>query len=226
MKKIGRIRRVGHWLQWGCRVITGIGMTGCALAVALWIASYWWWISFDQIGREVGVLRGILYVSRPNPSPRDGLFAATVSELPPRDTPQRVQDYLVVNKSSVRLSSTAPWVQTTTIPIWIPLALLVVITYGIWWIQHRDRGKRIGLTAGAILLVAELCLGFPCASDIAVYVLLLLPTSFLASGLVSWRIESKRIPPGHCKKCSYNLTGNVSGICPECGTAVEIGEVK
>ncbi len=24
-----------------------------------------------------------------------------------------------------------------------------------------------------------------------------------------------RIPPGHCRKCGYNLTGNVSGRCPE-----------
>ena len=24
-------------------------------------------------------------------------------------------------------------------------------------------------------------------------------------------------PPGHCQKCGYNLTGNVSGVCPECG---------
>lgn len=23
--------------------------------------------------------------------------------------------------------------------------------------------------------------------------------------------------PGHCRACGYNLTGNVSGICPECG---------
>lgn len=30
-----------------------------------------------------------------------------------------------------------------------------------------------------------------------------------------------RIPPGHCKKCGYDLTGNVSGVCPECGTAIE-----
>ena len=28
--------------------------------------------------------------------------------------------------------------------------------------------------------------------------------------------------PGHCPHChcGYNLTGNVSGVCPECGTAV------
>jgi len=31
-----------------------------------------------------------------------------------------------------------------------------------------------------------------------------------------WRGRS-RIPPGHCQNCGYNLTGNVSGICPECG---------
>lgn len=29
------------------------------------------------------------------------------------------------------------------------------------------------------------------------------------------------IPPGHCQKCGYNLTGNASGICPECGTRIE-----
>ena len=25
----------------------------------------------------------------------------------------------------------------------------------------------------------------------------------------------------HCRKCSYDLTGNESGVCPECGTTVE-----
>jgi hypothetical protein len=29
------------------------------------------------------------------------------------------------------------------------------------------------------------------------------------------------IPPGHCQTCGYSLTGNTSGICPECGTAVK-----
>ena len=32
------------------------------------------------------------------------------------------------------------------------------------------------------------------------------------------RVIRGRIPPGHCAKCSYNLTGNTSGVCPECGT--------
>ncbi len=27
----------------------------------------------------------------------------------------------------------------------------------------------------------------------------------------------RRPKPGHCRRCGYNLTGNTSGICPECG---------
>ncbi len=33
-----------------------------------------------------------------------------------------------------------------------------------------------------------------------------------------WWLDRRRIPPGHCRNCGYNLTGNVSGRCPECGT--------
>ena len=36
--------------------------------------------------------------------------------------------------------------------------------------------------------------------------------------LASYR---RRFPGGHCQQCDYNLTGNESGTCPECGTAVD-----
>jgi hypothetical protein len=32
------------------------------------------------------------------------------------------------------------------------------------------------------------------------------------------RIWKRPYPPGHCRRCGYDLTGNVSGRCPECGT--------
>lgn len=35
-----------------------------------------------------------------------------------------------------------------------------------------------------------------------------------------WRHPRYPPPPGCCKKCRYDLTGNISGICPECGTPV------
>lgn len=40
--------------------------------------------------------------------------------------------------------------------------------------------------------------------------------------LAAWVILRffRQVPEGHCHKCAYNLTGNVSGVCPECGTEV------
>ena len=39
--------------------------------------------------------------------------------------------------------------------------------------------------------------------------------------VVAFLIVGRQPPrPGHCQNCGYNLTGNVSGTCPECGDAV------
>lgn len=35
-------------------------------------------------------------------------------------------------------------------------------------------------------------------------------------------ITRKRIPAGHCRGCGYDLTGNESGRCPECGRACKL----
>ncbi len=38
--------------------------------------------------------------------------------------------------------------------------------------------------------------------------------------LLLWLLARRKRPtPGHCVKCGYDLTGNRSGRCPECGTA-------
>lgn len=44
-----------------------------------------------------------------------------------------------------------------------------------------------------------------------------LATPLAIFGLLSRWYAPVRIPPGHCQKCGYNLTGNISGVCPECG---------
>lgn len=37
---------------------------------------------------------------------------------------------------------------------------------------------------------------------------------------VLWLFHRRRPPPGHCRKCRYNLHGLTSAVCPECGTPV------
>ena len=34
------------------------------------------------------------------------------------------------------------------------------------------------------------------------------------------RMRGRKPKPGHCQQCGYNLTGNESGTCPECGERV------
>ena len=40
---------------------------------------------------------------------------------------------------------------------------------------------------------------------------------YAAVVVVTWLLHRHDRPPGHCRSCGYNLTGNVSGRCPECG---------
>ena len=37
-----------------------------------------------------------------------------------------------------------------------------------------------------------------------------------AATAILWH-RGQRYPRGHCQVCGYDLTGNVSGVCPECG---------
>ncbi len=46
------------------------------------------------------------------------------------------------------------------------------------------------------------------------FIVVTIPTSW-----VLWR-DYRRYPRGHCQACGYNLKGNVSGKCPECGTPI------
>jgi hypothetical protein len=53
--------------------------------------------------------------------------------------------------------------------------------------------------------------------DVYVPLWLLLLATGVPTALLFWR-DRRRIPPGHCQTCGYDLTGNVSGRCPECGS--------
>ena len=74
-------------------------------------------------------------------------------------------------------------------------------TYGLFW--PTLFGNELGMGMGTIVMPLWL---FPAAA--------LMPTA-----LLFWR-DRRRIPPGHCQRCGYDLTGNVSGVCSECGTPI------
>ena len=70
--------------------------------------------------------------------------------------------------------------------------------------------RRIELQHGAINVVVT-----PLWSLTALFATY--PTIALIRGPVRWW---RRHRNGWCVECGYNLTGNVSGICPECGTPI------
>lgn len=45
-----------------------------------------------------------------------------------------------------------------------------------------------------------------------------IPAALLARAFLAWR-RCPRFGSGQCQRCGYDMTGNVSGICPECGRA-------
>ena len=95
-------------------------------------------------------------------------------------------------------------------------SLYVGYSYGpTFWARHGFGLQRLFLSFGSVVrpdegwvvsvptwLVASICA--------------LMPGSLLIQ-----RRVARRIHENHCKICGYNLTGNTSGVCPECGSEIE-----
>ena len=71
-----------------------------------------------------------------------------------------------------------------------------------WWFHYQSFG-----TAGIQLHTVQIPLWMPLLA-------IAIPTAWL------WR-RDRRYPPAHCRKCGYDLTGNVTGVCSECGVKVK-----
>ncbi len=52
------------------------------------------------------------------------------------------------------------------------------------------------------------------------WLLTLLLGAYPTIALIRGQLRRRRARTGHCLKCGYDLTGNVSGVCPECGTKI------
>ncbi|MBL8881025.1 MAG: hypothetical protein JNG88_18065 [Phycisphaerales bacterium] len=65
-------------------------------------------------------------------------------------------------------------------------------------------------------VLASVPLGLLIAAPLLGVLLVPLCLSSKSSALLA-RFQSDRV----CRKCGYDLTGNVTGVCPECGTAIK-----
>jgi len=91
--------------------------------------------------------------------------------------------------------------------------------YGTWVCLPRDLGWHATRIRPASPRWKPLY--YPSTAGTQVFIPLWIPFLIVAipTGLL-WYRDRRPIPPGHCQKCGYNLTGNVSGVCPECGEKV------
>ena len=94
------------------------------------------------------------------------------------------------------------------------VVLITAVTVGLYLIPYiglknihplapRVVCATLGLVIGALIL------------GVALLIVTLAPAAVLL-----WRHRPRR-PPGHCGQCGYDLTGNVSGRCPECGSPIQ-----
>ncbi|MCZ6816820.1 MAG: hypothetical protein O7F76_09045, partial [Planctomycetota bacterium] len=109
---------------------------------------------------------------------------------------------------------------------------LLCARWMIWWnLGHRRgdfligdalvgwtaAGTALNLAIDASIIAAVACAWwwFAGIAGVAAMFLLLLNSS---GHRIALRLQYSNVP--YCHMCQYNLTGNVSGICPECGTPI------
>lgn len=94
------------------------------------------------------------------------------------------------------------------------------------WIDHRDWPKTILLGIVSPFVGSVICLGFPLGAAL-VHWYIVFPTGILMAIIArSLVLTYGKIPvgPPTCNMCDYNLTGNTSGRCPECGNEVSLAQ--
>jgi len=102
-------------------------------------------------------------------------------------------------------------------------ALVIHVVYGsstatiFWLVLGPDRRDLLAIGAGSITWSYYLWR----------YIIFVAGAGIVCGGIarITHAIcDARRIESGHCKKCGYDLTGNVSGVCPECGTPIGVGD--
>lgn len=213
MRRRSRIRRVLKW----------VGTAVCVLILVAWRGSNHWYVAHAGQHLYVALSEGCVVLDY-FPVPLGQAYPGTPAGwqvyherfVRPRLAPRFWTEH--------RFSQGVGWI--LWLPLWMPFAATVIPTVFLWWRDRRtsvgqfSRSRRVlkwaGLATCSLLWIRNgmtgLFLGRP---D-----LLVLWGVAAALTLIMWRPDRPRFPSGHCQRCGYDLTGNVSGRCPECGTRI------
>ena len=75
------------------------------------------------------------------------------------------------------------------------------------------------ITVPIVFAINRLGFRMPEAAAFDSGMMIAMPIGFVTAVVVYLRLAWKP-KPGHCTKCNYDLTGNTSGRCPECGEPI------
>jgi hypothetical protein len=127
-----------------------------------------------------------------------------------------------------------PWLRLVAI---VAVAALVWLWFEFGWVRNRSAppGKRWPRLVAIVVMAALAWFWYECgwvrnqgAPPDEIEWTWRRPDLFwivcavaVTASAIAWRWRTGNDPlPGHCSKCGYDLTGNVSRICSECGTPV------
>ena len=175
----------------------------CLATVALWVRSYWQSynvhyesaVANDQAwGVRVGVPRGLVSVQRYSAVVRPGLEMEYQRDRL-SESGWRPGWRLEVHES---VSYASPTILIRE--LWVFLLRFASST-------NAPSDPEVSLSSTTLI--------FP------LWVLVLVLAAPEGFRLYFWlRLRQRRSPRGHCPTCRYDLTGNTSGVCPECGCGV------
>ncbi|MGD8451815.1 MAG: hypothetical protein PVJ57_08355 [Phycisphaerae bacterium] len=136
---------------------------------------------------------------------------ATVREIVPYLvwTPLHVLPFAVILLASYRAGS-------NRLPTWPVVTFGLLCTIGFLPLLLPDTRGRAALDAGMVTV------WFYVARTATFTLSLPVICAFVA---ILGRRRAQR-KTGHCSHCSYNLTGNASGRCPECGEVVSVPDQR
>ena len=92
----------------------------------------------------------------------------------------------------------------------MPLDMYLILACH-WWL-HRDSAAGSFDESAVFLAFTKVIM--------VLIMTFLFGLSYGLSRFAYWKLRWQRVEPGTCVRCDYNLTGNVTGICPECGEPI------